>query len=312
LGEITGMTNLKIPYSLILILSGILSVSSPAQESQDSGSINRPLLNGIIISESVLAAGSLTGLYLAWYADYPHSSFHFINDNSEWLQMDKMGHLIASYNIGRTGYGLLRLADVDKRKSLWYGGTLGLAYLTVVEVMDGFSEEWGASAGDMAANALGTAIFIGQQIAWDEQRFSIKYSYHESGYAGYWPEQLGSNFPERMLKDYNGQTIWLSANIHSFLKDESGFPAWLNIAAGYGADGLMGAKTNLTLIDGKPVPSFDRTRRYFLSPDVDLTRIKTRSKVLKTVFTIASFFKIPAPALEFRSGKGVKVHGLYF
>jgi hypothetical protein len=33
--------------------------------------------------------------------DYP--IFHFINDNAEWLQMDKAGHIYSSYHLGRLG-----------------------------------------------------------------------------------------------------------------------------------------------------------------------------------------------------------------
>jgi hypothetical protein len=43
---------------------------------------------------------------------------------------------------------------------------------------------------------------------------------------------------EQMLKDYNGQTYWLSVNLHSFYKG-SKIPKWLNLAIGYGANGML-------------------------------------------------------------------------
>jgi hypothetical protein len=46
---------------------------------------------------------------------------------------------------------------------------------------------------------------------------------------------LGSSLAEQMLKDYNGQTYWLSVNLHSFYKN----PKWLNLAIGYGANGML-------------------------------------------------------------------------
>ena len=49
--------------------------------------------------------------------------------------------------------------------------------------------------------------------------------------------------PERILKDYNAQTYWVSANLPSFFK-ETNFPLWLNIAIGYGAEGMFGAVNN--------------------------------------------------------------------
>jgi hypothetical protein len=296
----------------ILILLFILEGNSSAQDPADSSLVNHKLLKGVILTESIASVSSFAGLYFAWYADYPQSSFHFINDNNEWLQMDKMGHATVAYNIGKAGYELLRWPNVDKRKSVWYGGTLGLAYLTVIEIMDGFSEEWGASLGDMSANVLGSGLFIGQQLAWDEQRISLKRSYHESRYSQYRPGQLGRNFPERMLKDYNGQTFWLSVNVHSFLPDKSRFPKWLNLALGYGADGMIGGRMNPSVADGTAIPSFNRERKYFLSLDLDMSRIETRSKTLGKIFKIASIFKFPFPAVEYSAGHRWILHGIYY
>jgi hypothetical protein len=49
------------------------------------------------------AARILVGLNQLWYADYARSDFHFINDNAEWLQMDKAGHIYSSYHLGDWG-----------------------------------------------------------------------------------------------------------------------------------------------------------------------------------------------------------------
>ena len=297
---------------MAVFLSASLAVNSFSRERNDTNSVNRDLLKGVIIFESTVSAVSLTGLYFARFADRTQSAFHLVNDNKYWLQMDKMEHATTAYNIGRAGYALLRWPGVDKKKSVWFGGTLGFAYMTVVEIMQGFSFGWGASPGDMAANAMGAGLFVGQQLLWDEQRFSLKYSYHESGYAPYNPGVLGSNLPKRMLKDYNGQTYWLSANIRSFLRDDTGFPGWLNIALGYSAEGMLDGISNPAEIHDAPVPYFDRNRRFFLSPDIDLTRIKTDSKALKTLLWFAGVFKFPFPALEYNTGRGLKVHLLYY
>jgi hypothetical protein len=50
--------------------------------------------------------------------------------------------------------------------------------LLTVEVLDGFSSEWGAS-GDIIANASGTALFVSQELLWKEQDHTkIFFSYH--------------------------------------------------------------------------------------------------------------------------------------
>ncbi len=297
-----------------LLFTAILCLSLPSypQDTANSDTVNRKQLRNVIILESAVAVATLVGLSVLWYADYPQSSFHFINDNNEWLQMDKISHATGSYYIGRTGYELLRIAGVKRNKAIWYGGTTGFIYLGIVEIMDGFSAGWGASLGDVAANTAGSALFIGQQFGWNEQRILLKWSFHMTQYAQYNPEKLGSTLPKRMMKDYNGQTYWLSANIRSFLRKESRFPAWLNLAAGYSGDGMIGARVNPSEIDGNPVPYFARTRQYFLAPDIDLTRIKTKSPFLKMVFNIFGVLKFPLPAIEYNSVQGFVFHPVYF
>jgi hypothetical protein len=297
---------------LIILAVVILSTNSFSQSISDTSQINRKKLRGVIAAEGITAAASLSGLYVTWYSRYPHTSFHFFNDNGEWLQMDKLGHATTAYFISRTTYNLLRWPGVSSKKAAWYGGATGFAYLAIVELLDGSSAEWGFSPGDFAANTIGAVAFTGQQLTWDEQRILLKWSWHETQYPHYRPNMLGSNLPERMLKDYNGQTYWLSVNVHSFLQDDSKFPKWLNVALGYSADGMLGGNSNLTKINGNTLPSFGRTRQYFLSLDLDLTRVKTRSKTLNAIFNIIGVLKMPFPAIEYNSKNEWVLHGLYF
>jgi hypothetical protein len=197
-------------------------------------------------------------------------------------------------------------AGVSKKNQLIYGATLGFTFLTAVEILDGYSEQWGASLGDVLANAAGTGLLVGQELLWNEQRISVKYSFHQTKYAKQRPGTLGENFLQQTLKDYNGQTYWLSANIWSFNK-KSNFPKWLNIAFGYGADGMLFGSNSIenSLLQ-------DPYRQFYLSLDADLTKINTNSKFLKTIFSVVNFIKIPAPALEFNTKNGIKFHYLYF
>ena len=54
-----------------------------------------------------------------------------------------------------------------------------------------------------------------------------------------------------------------------------------------------------------------RYRQYYLSLDVDFTKIPTKSKLLKTTFGLLNMVKMPFPALEF-SKNGIKGKGFYF
>lgn len=303
---------------LLFILLILTTLSSEAQYYElDSynDSIKRIKKNVAIVAgtEAAIYTASMSGLYFLWYAGYEQSSFHFYNDNAEWLQMDKIGHSMSAYQLGLLSYEAFRLAGLDERRSILYGGPFGFLFLTTVEVFDGFSDGWGFSWGDMLANALGTGLFMGQQALWHEQRISMKYSFHTTQYSQYRPDLLGSNFIEQMIKDYNGQTIWLSFNIKSlFLRNESRFPAWLNIALGYSGEGMTGAFYNSTSHNGNPIPEFNRTRQFVLSPDIDLSRIPVNNKFLKYALNVLNVIKIPMPAIMLDSNGKFSAYWLYF
>lgn len=275
-------------------------------------SLNPKRMAAVIGGQAVVYATSLTLLYHAWYKDYPRSDWHWINDNNEWMQMDKIGHATTSAYFGKFGYEMYRWSGVERKRAIWIGGSTGFIFLTVIEILDGFSEQWGASMGDFAANAFGTGLFISQQLIWNDQRFTLKWSYHETQYPQYNPEQFGTSFMVKMLKDYNGQTYWLSSNIKSFLPKKSKFPGWINVAFGYSAEGMVGANSNPPSIGGEPIPDFPRYRQYFLSFDVDMPRIKTRSHFLKFLLNGLNFIKVPFPALEYNKEKGFVFHPFYF
>ena len=294
---------------LLVIFSSAFAQNSADNFLKPSDSLNKKRQNTVIVSEAVLASGTLIALNQLWYADFPKSDFHFINDNSEWLQMDKLGHVYSSYQIGRFGSEMLQWSGASKKNQLVFGAGLGFVFLTAVEVMDGYSSEWGASPGDIVANACGTTLYVSQELIWKEQRIIPKFSFHTTQYADYRPAVLGSTFTEQILKDYNGQTYWLSVNLFSF-SEGSKIPKWLNLAFGYGANGMitgMGENNSLIL-----TPKPERGRQFYLSLDVDLTKIETKSHFLKTIFSVLNTVKIPAPTIEYSAHEGFKFHALYF
>lgn len=275
---------------------------------QQADTLNKKRRTAVYVTEAVLATATLIALNEAWYAQYERSSFRSLNDNAQWMQMDKFGHTFSSYYIGKMGMDALAWTGETKKNQLIYGATLGFAFLTTIEILDGFSEEWGFSTGDVMANAFGTGLLIGQELLWDEQRIQMKFSFQHTEYANNNPDKLGSTDIQQVLKDYNGQTYWLSVNLWSFFK-ESKIPKWLNVALGYGANGLPEGSYDYSALPPVPIESY---RQFFASVDIDLTKIKTNSDFLKTVFNVFNFVKIPAPTFEYRSNGDFKFHFLYF
>lgn len=261
------------------------------------------------VNRLALGGYSLGMLYLGvvWYANEDLGRFRFFNDAHEWQQMDKAGHMLGGFHESRFMIDLYRWAGVPKRKALITGGLAGFLAQTSIEVFDGFGESWGASLPDVGANLLGSALAMGNYALWNEPRVQLKMSYWPSSRArsGEFQELFGSHPAEWLVKDYNGQTYWLSVRLHSFLP-EGGFkdvyPPWLNLALGYGADGLEGGygKEDWAIIRAREY------RQFYLSLDIDLQQIPTRSGFLNTLFSLINVVRIPLPALQ------VDRHGVTF
>lgn len=291
----------------LLILVLLCGMTSQGQFFQASDTLNKKRLTGLVITETLGYAGSILMLNELWYKYYDRTPFHFFNDNSEWLQMDKAGHAMVSNYLGLVGYKTLRWSGLPKSKALWYGGLLGSAYLLSMEALDGFADEWGFSLGDIAANSMGSATFMLQEHFWDEQRIVLKFSAHLTDFAQIRPSLLGYNTAERIFKDYNGQTYWISVNPSAFFSKNTHLPAWMNVAVGYGATNMISGRES-----DNPLPQqYQRYRQYYLSLDVDFRRIPTRKQWLKPILGLLNIIKVPAPALVIEK-RGIQLKGLYF
>jgi hypothetical protein len=303
-------------YLLMAVLltpfGGIAALPDTISATQTEAEPNRQRLTLVAGSQLLGYTGALIALDQAWYKDYPRSSFHFHNDLPDWLQQDKLGHVTATYHLSRLSSSTFTWAGLDNRRSAWCGALSGLGFLTAVELLDGFSAEWGASLSDMAANIMGAGTFLSQQLLWEEQRIGIKYSYSNNGLAQYRPNLLGSTLTEHMLKDYNGQTFWLSFNLKSVFAPQSRLPAWLNLAVGHGANGMLGSRENPEYYNGQELPQFVRYRQWYLAPDIDFSRIPVSNPLLKTLLSGLNFLKMPAPAIEYNMEQGWVFHWLFF
>lgn len=277
---------------------------------QDTKQIHR--LIGVTALGTTCYTSNIVCLSTLWYKDYDRSKFHFFRDGQGWMQIDKAGHLTTAYQLSKLNYQAYKWTGVHKNKAILIGTSMSIAYLSCVEYLDGKSTEWGASPGDLAANLTGAILFSTQEIIFKRQIINLKWSYHNTPYAQYSPEKLGHSLKERWLKDYNGQTYWLSINVSSILPRSLSIPKFLAISLGYGANGMLSYSTNPTTINGISIPPFDRYRQYYLSFDIDLSLIHTKSKAINTIFSTLNFIKIPFPTLEYNSLGKFTLHPLYF
>ena len=286
----------------VLFLFLFFPLASLTRAQGDTTAVDRRKLNTYIVATGAAYTAGLATLNHVWYKDNERQSFRFFNDNAEWKQVDKAGHFFASFYLSDLPSRALRSCNVDPRKADLIGALSGFLLTLPIEVFDGFSQGYGASAGDLLADAAGPAFFLGQKLAWREIRIHPKFSFQRTGYPPSRPELLGDNFLSEVVKDYNGQTHWLSFDIDKFTP----FPEWLNVAVGYGAHDMIHARDAQNHAQG-----YEPYRQYYLSVDFDLTAIRSRSAWVKALLYLANTVKLPAPALEFSQGKAI-FHPFYF
>jgi uncharacterized protein YfiM (DUF2279 family) len=308
---LSGINAFKKTIVFVVLFTSILMVIPIKTIAQQSNNFNQARFNTVVISETIIATAGTIALHYLWYKKFPRSRFHLFNDNNEWLNMDKIGHATTAYNFSAIQYDMMRWSGVNNKKATWVGGLTALGLQTMIEIFDGYSAQWGFSKGDMLANIAGTALFMGQQFAWGEQRMSLRFSFHKTIYAKLNPSELGANKWQRWLKDYNGQTYWLSINPASFLSSNTSFPSYLNVAIGCSAEGMIGARSNPSAIKNMAIPTFERKRKWLLAADVNFKKISSTTNP-QTLLNIPGAIKLPTPTIEFKKGVAAKFYWLYF
>lgn len=298
-------------FLLILIFAPKVLLAQEQESEKDTSTIQTGTLYKALTFTGAYYATSIYVLNNTWYKDKDRVPFHFYNDIEVFLQVDKFGHMYGGYVYSYIGYfGLLKLG-ASRKESLLFGSTLGFALQFPIEIMDGIHEGYGFSWGDIAANTLGSALVFGQELLSNEQIVKYKFSYWESEYSKNSNNYYGNTTMNRLLKDYNGHTYWFSIPLNKIVLRQT-LPTWLNIAFGYGANGMYGEFENISSYNGVAIPETQRYRQFLLSLDIDWTRIETNSEILKMLLKGMTFIKLPFPTLEYNSMGQFKAYWIYY
>ncbi len=288
--------------NLFVTLSLILTCSAYSQRSfiTPSDTLNKPRLIGMSASIGTVWSGSMIGLWQIWYKDVEKTGWHTFDDSKNWLQMDKVGHFYTAYKLNSLCSSMYRWTGVNRKKSVLIGTGISLGYQATLEMFDAYSDEWGFSWADVTSNIAGTATYLVQDLVWEEERIIPKFSYHPTEFAEIRPEVLGSNFAESLLKDYNGQSYWLSFNLSKFAP-ESKIPKWLCVSFGYSAHAKLVGSEEMYY---DPVGNFTyrSSREYLFSLDIDFSALNIKRPWVKTMVKQLNYLKIPFPTLVSRDG----------
>jgi uncharacterized protein YfiM (DUF2279 family) len=271
--------------------------------------LNRGRLIGVSTGISAFWAGSMIGLSQVWYSKVEKSPWHTFDDSQNWLQMDKVGHFYISYQ--ETGFSadLFRWTGLEDKKCALIGAGVSIGYQTTFELFDAFSADWGFSWSDVAANTLGTAAYSLQSYFWDEQRIIPKFSYAPTKFSAIRPSVLGSTFTESLLKDYNGQTYWLSFSPGTFFENIP-IPEWACFSVGYSTHSkLVGDEESY--LDPATGVEYNSQRELIFSLDIDFSKLPIKKPWLRAIIKHLNYFKFPFPALIIRNN-GISVSPLSY
>ncbi len=227
----------------------------------------------------------------AWWKDQ-RGPFHFVEDNTYALNVDKGGHFFGGALASFVGKKSLEWSGVSRGSAGIWGPVLGALFELYVEFEDGFAQNWGFSPGDAYADVLGAAWIAGQECIPTMRHFQPKWSYFPSG------RYLRGEHKGNAFDDYDGQTYWMGVHVWELLPTawKSYWPSWLAIAVGVSVRGVGQEK---------------QERSVILALDYDFTKIiPGDSWFMQSLKELLNFFHFPAPAI--RISPDYLAYGLYF
>ena len=300
------MTRVLFLIAISLILNKNLLYATSQTDS------SKTIIKIINIGVPSAAVISLVGINEVWYKNYARSDFHFFDDLKEWNGMDKIGHACTSYQLNKISHSLFEKNNI--KKPLLKSSVYTFGYMLGVELLDGYSTEWGFSIYDVIGNGLGTILYTLQERKFKNQPFEIKFSSHKSTYASCRPSLLGENRLQQILKDYNGQTYWLTFNYNELWNKRIKLFDYIDFAFGYSIDGFTGGHNNPEISSCNCLISncnnLKRTSQFIFSVDLNTSKIKNKHPILGKFLLPFDIVKIPFPAFILNNSKNFKL--IYF
>jgi len=264
---------------------------------------------------SLVFAGTYTGIFIAQHIgqlntiwDTLSPTFKFQEDITQDLWADKCGHFYGAY---LTSYvlseSLLEIGMSWESATCW-GGVLGLAYSSYVEVLDGFGPKWGFSPSDFYADLIGAGYYVAQHYFPLLQNFTPKFMYFPADLHG-----ERQRLPhDAFIDDYSSQTFWMTVNVYNLLPvklKKYWFP-WLQISFGYAARNLFAyqefpdEQKEYEYITDVKTKDVWGSPRYIIAFDYDLYKIlPDGGSFWMWLKQSLQYFKLPSPAIEFSNSR---------
>ncbi|MDY0080544.1 MAG: DUF2279 domain-containing protein [Ignavibacteriaceae bacterium] len=287
-----------------MILLCVLKVYSQEADSSEGIKWGRFAVAGTALA--AVDAGVWFYAKEAWYK-YGTVKWHTFNDwyNAK-LNLDKTGHAHMTMLYNKLIYHTARWTNMGEKEANW--SSAGIAWLMQfqIELYDAYFENWGFSWPDVGANTIGAFYPTLQREFPLLQNFNLKYSYHPSS-------DLEQKFVNDFINDYEGTTYWLTINVHEFLPEaiKEYYPDWLNIALGYGVNGIFHSDGNWNH-DVKNNKRGLGREEWYIALDYDFMKVfkPKEGTFWYTLLDLLNAVHLPAPTIRF--SPSAIYYGLYF
>lgn len=227
----------------------------------------------------------------AWWKDQS-GGWRIVEDISYARGLDKFGHVYSGYLLSSLFGDMLMECGLSLEPSVLTGAGMGIAYMTYVEVNDGFAKDWGFSPTDAISNVVGVGYYLAQHYWPFLENFTPRWSYIPPEWTG--DRKINKRPISTFIDDYNGTTFWLAVNVNRLLPQaiEPYWPDWMMISVGYGI-------RNYAVIDalGRDV---DVSRKFLIGIDYDWIKIIPPSDFgfFNYVRQFMNYVRFPGPTLE--------------
>lgn len=227
------------------------------------------------------------------------SSFRVSNEG--WFEedspnggADKLGHFYSSYASARLMTKAFEWAGYDHMSAAKMAGWTSAAVMLGVEVMDGFTLEYGFSKEDLIMNLAGVGLGALLELRPDlDEKFDMRFMYWQSDDA----ELLGENDP---ISDYSGQTYLFITKANGFeALRETPILRYLEFAIGYGSRGYQPNP-------GQFAEQFPKERNIYVGLSLNLSQVlndtlfrhnTVPSTTQKITNTTLEYLQMPGTAL---------------
>ncbi len=241
--------------------------------------LNYGILGGI--GTVFLGTGIAIHIYQrnAWWSS-DRTSFHFQNDWSYALSIDKVGHFYAGTLLAHAFSAGLEAGNFQSEQAAVYGTAAALAFQLYVEIEDGFGKDWGFSPGDATADFLGASYGLAQYYYPFLKNFQFRFSYFPS------QKMREGLHPGNGIDDYEGQKYWMSMRLKNLLPEKAAkyWPAFLMLSAGVGVKNLDG--------------SGGGERDIYIALDLDAEEIPLYGKGWQFIKNTLNYFHFPLPGVR--------------